>query len=79
MMISRDIGTTYNHYFWNGCGWDIKTLEVVEGGTCKNCCLHGDTIHCFYNNKNSVCGACGSTFRKDNKNVHFIVKRTHHI
>lgn len=32
---------------------------------------------CIYNNKNSSCGACSSTFRKDNKNVHFVVKGVH--
>lgn len=46
-MINRDIGTTYNHQFWNGSGWTIKILEVVEGGDCSDCCLHRDTIHCF--------------------------------
>lgn len=76
-MISRDIGTTYSHQFWNGSGWTIKTLEVVKGGTCRDCCLYRDTNHCFFNNKNSSCGACSSTFRKDNKKVHFIVKEVH--
>lgn len=71
-MICRKIGDVFNMQFWNGSGWTIYKLRVVEGGVCSDCFLHRDSIKCFYSNKNSTCGACGSTFRDDNKQVHFV-------
>ena len=73
----RVVGERFNMQFWNGQGYSIVTLQVVEGG-CTGCFLRR-SIYCSFHRKDSTAGACFASQRRDNKYVRFEKVKLHSV
>lgn len=73
----RVVGECFNMQFWNGQGYSIFTLRVVEGDCCG--CFLRRTPQCSFILRESTAGACFASQRKDNKYVRFEKVKLHSV